>query len=50
MIEALIRSLDLPDPQIEETWAIEAEKRLEAYKDDKLKTISFEDMFKKDTA
>lgn len=47
VIEALMRSLDVPDPEIEKIWAEEAEKRLKAYKSGKLKTISFEDMFKK---
>ena len=45
VIEALIRSLDNPDPAIEKTWAIEAGKRLKAYKAGKAKTVSFEDMF-----
>lgn len=43
--EALITSLDVPDPNIEEGWIKEAEKRLDAYKAGKLKTISFDDMF-----
>jgi len=47
-IEALIKSLDVPDPGIEESWTIEAEKRLKVYKAGKLQTISFEDMFGKD--
>jgi len=46
VIEALIKSLDNPDPAIEKTWAIEAGKRLKAYKSGKAKTVSFEDMFK----
>ena len=50
LIEALIRSLDVPNPQIEELWALEAERRLKAYKAGKLKTVSFEDMFGKDAA
>ena len=45
VIEALIKSLDNPDPAIEKTWAIEVEKRLKAYKAGKAKTVSFEDMF-----
>ena len=45
VIEALIKSLDIPNPKIEEMWAVEAEKRLKAYTDGKLKTVSFEDMF-----
>ena len=48
IIDALIKSLDVSNPQIEKSWAIEAEKRLEAYKVGKLETASFEDMFGKD--
>lgn len=46
VIEALINNIDEPYPKIEEQWAIEAEKRLKAYKKGKLKTIPFEDMFR----
>ena len=46
IIEALIKSLDVPDPKIEKAWADEAESRLKAYKEGKLEAISFEDMFK----
>jgi putative addiction module component (TIGR02574 family) len=42
VIEALIKSLDVPDPEIEKSWAVEAEKRLKAYKAGKLETISFD--------
>jgi len=45
LIEALLKSLDVPDPKIEKIWAAEAEKRLNAYKAGKIKTVSFEDMF-----
>ena len=41
IIEALLNSLDEPDKKIEEIWAIEAEKRLKAYKEGKLKTLSY---------
>ena len=47
VIEALVNSLDNPDPVIDKAWAIEAEKRLKAYKAGKLKTVSFEAMFPK---
>jgi hypothetical protein len=40
----LIKSLDVPDPEIEKSWAVEAEKRLKAYKAGKLETISFDDL------
>lgn len=46
VIEALIKSLDIPDPHIEEIWAMEAEKRLAAYKAGKLETVSFDDLFR----
>ena len=45
IIEGLINSLDKPDKTIDEIWAIEAEKRLKAYKDGKLKTVSYEEGF-----
>jgi len=47
LIEALLRSLDIADPKTEKIWAVEAGKRLKAYKTGKAKTISFEDMFAK---
>ncbi len=45
IIEALLKSLDVPDPKIEKVWVAEAEKWLKAYKAGKTKTVSFEDMF-----
>ena len=47
VIEALLKSLDIPDPKIEKIWAAEAAKRLKAYKTGRMKTVSFEDMFGK---
>jgi len=38
-------SLDEPDKKIDEIWAIEAEKRLSAYKSGKLKGIPAEKIF-----
>ena len=45
IIEGLLNSLDEPDKCMEEIWAIEAEKRLEAYKTGNLKTVSYEEVF-----
>ena len=45
IIEGLLQSLDEPDTTLEEIWASEAEKRLEAYKAGKLKTVSYEEVF-----
>lgn len=45
IIEGLLRSLDEPDETIDEIWALEAEKRLQAYKEGKLKTLTYEEVF-----
>ena len=46
LIEGLIKSLDEPDKNIDEIWAEEAEKRLKAYREGKLKSIPYEEVFK----
>jgi putative addiction module component (TIGR02574 family) len=45
IIEGLLNSLDEPDKTIEEIWTIEAEKRLKAYKEGNLKTLTYEEVF-----
>lgn len=45
IVESLINSLNLPDEQIEQTWIEESQKRLNAYKEGKLETVSYEDVF-----
>ena len=45
VIEGLLNSLDEPDKTIDDLWAIEAEKRLKAYKEGKLRTVTFEEVF-----
>lgn len=44
VIETLIQSLDRPDKNIDSIWADEAEKRLKAYREGKLKGIPIEDV------
>ncbi|NQU65419.1 MAG: addiction module protein [SAR324 cluster bacterium] len=39
IIEGLLQSLDEPDKSIDEIWVVEAEKRLKAYRDGKLKGV-----------
>jgi len=46
IIEGLINSLDEPDKNIDEIWAVEAEKRLIAYRKGKLQGIPMDDIFK----
>lgn len=47
VIEALLKSLDVPDPKIDKIWATEAEKRLKAYKAGRIKAVSFDHIFRK---
>jgi putative addiction module component (TIGR02574 family) len=44
--EGLIKSLDEPDKRLDEIWAEEAEKRLKAYRAEKLEGISMEEILK----
>ena len=45
IVEGLLLSLDEPDKKIDEIWAVEAEKRLFAYRNGKLKGIPAEKIF-----
>ncbi|MDF1877811.1 addiction module protein [Sulfurimonas sp. SAG-AH-194-L11] len=45
VVESLLKSLDIPDENIDTIWANEAEQRLQNYKDNKVQTISFEEVF-----
>ena len=45
IVEGLLLSLDEPDKKIDEIWAVEAEKRLSAYRSGKLKGIPAEEIF-----
>lgn len=46
LIEALVTSLDKPDPEISKKWLQEAEARLKAYRAGKTKGIPAEEVFK----
>ncbi|MDI6794011.1 MAG: addiction module protein [bacterium] len=45
IVEGLLLSLDEPNKEIDEIWAVEAEKRLAAYRSGKLKGIPVEEVF-----
>ena len=45
IVESLLESLDIPDKSVDTVWADEAEKRLQNYRNNKVKTISFEEVF-----
>jgi len=42
LVELLLASLDNPDKNIDELWAVESENRIDAYEAGKIKTISLE--------
>ncbi len=42
IVDNIIASLDKPDPDIERAWGLESDRRLAAYKNGKVKGISFE--------
>jgi len=47
LVDQLITSLDKPDRELDKLWAEEAESRLNAYKQGKLKTVSLEEVLSK---
>lgn len=47
LIESLTRSLSKPDEEIERIWAEEAEKRYQALKEDKVKTVPLDEIVRR---
>lgn len=47
LIDQLISSLDRPDAEIDRLWAEEAESRLEAYEQGRLKAVPLEKVLEK---
>ena len=45
VVEGLLKSLDVPNENIDNLWADEAQQRLQNYRDHKVQTISFEEVF-----
>jgi putative addiction module component (TIGR02574 family) len=45
VVESLLKSLDIPDESVDTVWANEAENRLQNYRDNKVQTIPFEEVF-----
>ncbi|MGP8212708.1 MAG: addiction module protein [Syntrophobacteraceae bacterium] len=48
VVEGLLKSLDEPDQVLDAIWAEEAEKRLKAYREGRLKGIPMEDIFEEE--
>ncbi len=47
LVEAILYSLDKLDPDIEQSWVVEAEARYEAYKRGELKAIDWDEIKKR---
>jgi putative addiction module component (TIGR02574 family) len=47
LIDKLLSSLDMPDKELDELWAKEAEDRIEAYDQGKIKAITLERVLEK---
>ncbi len=47
LIDKLISSLDEPDKEIEKLWANEAESRIDAYQQGKIKTLTLREVLEK---
>ena len=45
VVESLLQSLDKPDDSVDSVWAGEAENRLQNYRENKVQTIPFEEVF-----
>lgn len=46
LLEILHRSLDKPDPEIDGVWQEEALRRVKAYDEGRLETVSAEEVFR----
>jgi putative addiction module component (TIGR02574 family) len=47
LIDKLLSSLDMPDKEMDELWAEEAESRIDAYERGKIRAVSLEKVFEK---
>jgi putative addiction module component (TIGR02574 family) len=49
LVEAILYSLDKPNPEIEKSWVVEAEARYEAFKRGELETTDWDEIKKRYT-
>jgi len=47
LIDKLLSSLDKPDKELDELWAREAEDRIEAYEQGKIRALTLEEVLEK---
>lgn len=48
VVEGLLKSLDEPNKSLDDIWLEEAEKRLKAYRDGRLRGVPMEEVFAED--
>jgi putative addiction module component (TIGR02574 family) len=47
LVDAILKDLDKPDPEIDRVWAVEVRKRWTAYKAGRAHTVSYESVMSK---
>ena len=47
LVDAILKDLDKPDPEIDRVWAVEARKRWAAYRAGRVPTVSYESVMAK---
>lgn len=47
LVDELLHSLDRPDKEIDKLWAKEAEDRIDAYDQGKIRSVSLDEVLKK---
>jgi putative addiction module component (TIGR02574 family) len=47
LVDAILKDLNKPDPEIDRVWAVEARKRWAAYKASGVPTVSYESVMAK---
>jgi len=47
LVDKLLSSLDKPDTEIDELWAKEAESRIDAYEQGRIKAVTLEEVLEK---
>jgi len=47
LVDAILKDLDNPDPEMDRVWAVEARKRWATYKAGRIPTVSYESVLSK---
>ena len=47
LVDQLLAQLDRPDPEIDQIWAVEAQKRWQAYREGRVDTVPYAEVMAK---